>query len=246
MYKNAKGGIRKVPCTYNFSLSYIIYRDTRYGFKVELGPMRIPKHHILTLEVCQKYNLKLGTFNDQTSKFAKGNLYDSTSDFFDNLHKENKCRDFGSNCHLKVSELFSSFEDPKEDLACLPFEDVIKKYDQYTVSNWLEKKLPQFSGTEFLHFIVAGALASFRDVNIIDFVGTDLLHFENQTFFMLKDGFDQIARSMAEDLRAETSYLHLNSKVHEITRLHVDDRNEKVSLRKHALLINMYKYLLIC
>ena len=87
----------------------ICIRDTRYGFKAELGPMRIPSHHILTLGVCRKYGLELADFNDQQTKFTRG-LHGHPQEIYHKLKdRVGGCGVFGPDCHVKVEQLFECF-----------------------------------------------------------------------------------------------------------------------------------------
>ena len=116
--------------------------------------MRIPSHHILTLGVCKKYGLKLAEFIDQQTKFTSG-VHGQAQEIYKTLKRKAGCGGFGPDCHVKVEQLFECFNKPKEDLACLPFNEVIRRYDSFTVGNWMNEKLPQFTGSEFLHFFVS-------------------------------------------------------------------------------------------
>lgn len=140
--------------------------------------MRIPTEHILTLELIRLYKLKLGTFNDFRTKFVFHEHHDSLMEFLNQFSNTNGCSFFGANCEAKLKKLRDLFEEVAHDIACLPFDKVIEKYDWYTVGNWLKEKLPEFSTIERLHYIVITSLGSSLHENLINLLYSDILHYE--------------------------------------------------------------------
>ena len=55
---------------------------------------------------------------------------------------------------------------------------MIDKYDQYSIANWLNEKLPDFTTLERLHYKVITGLGPYLHDNLINSVTSDILHYE--------------------------------------------------------------------
>ena len=164
--------------------------------------MRIPQEHILTLELCRIYNLKLGKFIDTRTKYFFMEHHNTLTEFMRAFSRESKdCSIFGDNCEDKLKKLNNIFEKVFKDYQCLPFKQVlskciwndksliitllylfsqlIDKYDRYTVGHWLEENLPEFTSIERLHYKVISSLGPYLHNNLINLIMSDVLHYEN-------------------------------------------------------------------
>lgn len=87
------------------------YRDTEQEWWAELGPMRLPEHHKLVLELCRMFNIKLQPFFETT--------IDLTAHPTANM---------------------APFIKPFIDYQCMPWKEFVKKYDGYSMMTWLGKE----------------------------------------------------------------------------------------------------------
>ena len=140
--------------------------------------MRIPEEHILTLELCRLYKLKLGPFNDIRTKFLFHDHHNSLMDFLHLFTKSSDCSFFGSDCKGKLKKVGDLFKEVSKDYTCLPFDQFIEKYDWYDNGNWLKEKLPEFSTNERVHYTAITNMGSGLKDNIINTVTTAVLHYE--------------------------------------------------------------------
>ena len=58
------------------------------------------------------------------------------------------------------------------------FYQVIDKYDQYSIANWLNEKLPDITTLERLHYKVITGLGPYLHDNLINSITSDILHYE--------------------------------------------------------------------
>ena len=87
--------------------------------------MRIPQEHILTLELCRIYKLKLGKFNDMMTNHVFGKHHPTLMDFMRTVSQEsNECSIFGYGCKEKLKRLQDVFEEAYNDYTCSTFQQV--------------------------------------------------------------------------------------------------------------------------
>ena len=101
--------------------------------------MRIPQQHKFTLGYANKYNLRLNKFNNDPFRYRMHNkTLKSSSDFKElrffldefNVNAEDKLTSAGKIMHKALQE-------PMQDFARLSWNEILQKYDKYSLRSWL-------------------------------------------------------------------------------------------------------------
>ncbi|XP_027881465.1 L-amino-acid oxidase isoform X1 [Xiphophorus couchianus] len=187
------------------------FRNRREGWYAEMGAMRIPSFHKILLSFISKLKIPLNSFiqdDINTYYLVNGGLHktytveNNPSVLNYSLHDREKGK--------SAAELFSqTLWKVRDDLKTLGCSGMLKKYDSYTVKEYLVKE-----GN-----LSRGALRMIGDIlnenslfytSLIEmlYIQTDIN--DNTQYFEVTDGFDQLPTAFYQVLNAT---ILLNSKV---------------------------------
>ena len=121
------------------------YRNLEEKWDAELGPMRIPKTHLLTRELIAMFNLKLEEFRNTPhayfvedtridyNRYSAGSSEDTLLKYLFSKFNVERPNEMKAAAQLMVEAL----KQPLLDFAQLPWKEVIAKYDRYSMKHWL-------------------------------------------------------------------------------------------------------------
>ena len=121
------------------------YRNLDEKWDAELGPMRIPKTHLLTRELIAMFNLKLEEFRNTPhayfvedtridyNRYSAGSSEDTLLKYLFSKFNVERPNEMKAAAQLMVEAL----KQPLLDFAQLPWKEVIAKYDRYSMKHWL-------------------------------------------------------------------------------------------------------------
>ena len=121
------------------------YRNLEEKWDAELGPMRIPKTHLLTRELIAMFDLKLEEFRNTPhayfvedtridyNRYSAGSSEDTLLKYLFSKFNVERPNEMKAAAQLMVEAL----KQPLLDFAQLPWKEVIAKYDRYSMKHWL-------------------------------------------------------------------------------------------------------------
>ncbi|XP_010891981.3 L-amino-acid oxidase isoform X2 [Esox lucius] len=187
------------------------YRNRREGWYAELGAMRIPSFHKILLSFVSKMGLGLNTFieDDINTYYYVNGLLQKTYKVKENpdvLNYPLSDKERGKT----AAQLFNlALWKVRDDMKTVGCEATLKKYDSYSVKEYLVKE-----GN-----LSRGALRMIGDIlneNSLFYMSlTEMLYIQSDinddtTYYEITDGFDHLPRAFYQALN---STILLNSKV---------------------------------
>ncbi|TRY75662.1 hypothetical protein TCAL_01274 [Tigriopus californicus] len=191
------------------------YRDLRDGWQSEVGPMRIPKSQIFTLQLVKELGLHLIDFENKEGpnnyfirgrKFKMNELKDFYLKYFSEIYDVSR-----NNSDFEPIELVvNALKQPSYDLQSMKWEDFLAKYDKYSFKDWL-----LMSGISRGAIDMIGVFYNFEaflDVGLVENV-LDECTFHEADLKMVEEGMDLLPRGYLPYLRED---IHYRSKVVQI------------------------------
>lgn len=191
------------------------YRDLRDGWQSEVGPMRIPKRQIFTLQLVKELGLNLIDFENKEGpynyyirgrKFKMRELKDFYLKYFSEIYDVGK-----NNSDFEPIELVvDALKQPSYDLQSMKWEDFLAKYDKYSFKEWLMKSGISRGAIDMIG--VFYNFEAFLDLGLVENV-LDECTFHEADLKMVEEGMDLLPRGYLPFLRDE---IHYRSKVVQI------------------------------
>ena len=197
------------------------YRDLRDGWRSEIGPMRIPKTHIFTLELARRLGLTLTKFDNREGPYhfyirekklrmqdlEKFNLlqfskeYDATAPL----------RNVTGGKPVSPGELVAAaMEEPLSDLQRLPWAQFLRKYDSYSLKDWLVKQGISRGAIDMIG--VFYNFEAFLDMSLVENT-IDECVFHDPQLKKVEEGMDMLPKGLYRDV---DDLVRFNSRVYRV------------------------------
>ncbi|XP_004591732.3 L-amino-acid oxidase-like [Ochotona princeps] len=204
----------------------LTFRNKEEGWYCELGPMRIPKSHRLVHTYVKKLGLKLNKFiqdDDNTWYLINGKRYRSWEVKANPellgypLSPTEKGKSANSLFHQAISKL-------RQQLKVFNCSHLLSFYDSYSTKSYLLKEGKLSRGAVKMIGDVLDEDAGYYK-SLLESLWTNII-FQNDDFYEITGGFDQLPSSLSTTLKPGT--IHLESKVKMVMR---DGSEVRVSYR---------------
>ena len=187
--------------------------------------MRIPKNHLLTRELVTRFNLSLLPFNlAANGYFVNQQRFSIRNMSSPEMNSSKSCTKYlmwsfamkpsNKTAAQSIELVSNALKQPIEDFEKLPWKEVIKKYDKFSLKSWLAKSA-NISITEVTRLGIFNNNEPLIEKSLMEILIDECIFGVGTSFDYVVNGFDAIARGFIPTLRPDVK---LNSKVTSISQ----------------------------
>jgi monoamine oxidase len=187
----------------------------------ELGPMRIPKNHLLTRELVTRFNLSLLQFNLAANGYfvnrqltppqnsSNSSAMNGTAQSARYLMSSFAMFPNNGTGIETLTLVANALKEPLEDFEKLPWKEVIKKYDKYSLKSWLAK-WANLTVSDVARLGIFNNNEPLIEQSLMEILIDECIFAGDTMFDYVVNGFDAIPRGFVPTMMP---HVMLNSKV---------------------------------